>query len=649
VVLIEHGDLIEERRGGVDVLRIMVGHLARHEQSGAIHIRPAGSASSTEGWLLFRLGHPVMAFHDGQTTLQGLEALLAIEDDALSVDHQLRLYECTVAMLRPMMEQHPESILHLEHQSHGESEGAWWSSVRLPSTSWRRAARLEDIEAMDLDTEHQRRKSWPAQQRWLQPGGVYLIDSPDPHPMLQLGVELAERGVPLLGMFGLPQATTEAVARLPSPSCYALLSPHGGYEVLTQPESLTGTLESFQFGHDRTVVLIDGLDRLGNAWGDHLMLDTFRAMCDSVRLNDHVMVCTTDLEAFEHPVRQALLRESEPLSPSLLQSWVDQPEGLWDHPLLHAPDEDEEQWLEAQIRHQASLVTPSASVGSPSHLEGGSITVDDDTLASATLALNEVVDGWVNEPPSAPAESIETTSTRIGDTAWRPSMETPVEQGRFITESPRYQAPIDDIITPSQRRPRRPSKVIEERRPPVLRTPQRLPRRKPSPALPDIKPSAAFNRSSTVSTLPRTLPDWPQHATAANSFRKENMDRFEQRQSEAMQRQSAPPSTTPNPGLPDIVLASARVHPEANLPAPKANSTLTLPSMSSQTPLAGGHPPAPPKDQPSRESSTKEQRSPNMEALYNDWSATDERDGVDSTALYNERGEPLKRYKGGSS
>ena len=65
----------------------------------------------------------------------------------------------------------------------------------------------------------------------LEPGRIYL-DSPDPHPMIQLGVELAERGMPLLGLFGLPHVETEATRRLPKPQSYALLSPHGGYDVL---------------------------------------------------------------------------------------------------------------------------------------------------------------------------------------------------------------------------------------------------------------------------------------------------------------------------------------------------------------------------------------------------------------------------------
>ena len=116
MVTIEHGDLIEQRRGGVDVLRILVRNLALYEQSGAVSIRSSSDTHERSGWLLFRLGQPVMAFYKSEKASQGLEALLSIEQDALEVDSELNLYELTMNALRSMMAAHPESVLHLEHQ-----------------------------------------------------------------------------------------------------------------------------------------------------------------------------------------------------------------------------------------------------------------------------------------------------------------------------------------------------------------------------------------------------------------------------------------------------------------------------------------------------------------------------------------------------
>ena len=110
MVVIEHGDLLEQRRGGVDVLRVLVRTLALHEQSGAVHLRRSKQGEEpVEGWLLFRLGHPVMAF--SSSGLKGLEALLAIEADALDVNNDVELYELSMAALRSTMAEHPDSCL----------------------------------------------------------------------------------------------------------------------------------------------------------------------------------------------------------------------------------------------------------------------------------------------------------------------------------------------------------------------------------------------------------------------------------------------------------------------------------------------------------------------------------------------------------
>ena len=124
---IEHGDLIEQRRGGVDVLRVLVRNLAVHEQSGAVCIRSSSSSHDRVGWLLFRLGQPVMAFHGESVQNKGLEALLAIEQDALEIENEVLLYELTMNALRSTMREHPESVLHLEHQDANNDGASWWS------------------------------------------------------------------------------------------------------------------------------------------------------------------------------------------------------------------------------------------------------------------------------------------------------------------------------------------------------------------------------------------------------------------------------------------------------------------------------------------------------------------------------------------
>lgn len=646
VVELEHGDLLEERRGGVDVLRVMVRNLAAHEQSGAVEIRTQSGHAKRHGWLLFRLGHPVMAFHEGDRFTVGLDALMAIEDDALNVDNEVRLYELTMNALRSAMTAHPESVLHLEHQRPEVEGSTWWSSVRLPATSWRRAARLEDIEAMALSSEHRRRASSDAVTESLSPGGVYLLDSPDPHPLIHLAVEMAERGVPMLGLFGLPHASTDITRRLPRPQCYALLSPHGGYEVLEDRNALLATVNAFQWGNERSVLLIDGLDRLGNTFGDDVMLNLFRSLCDGARFNDHVVLCSTDLEMFDTPIRHGLLSEVTVLRQAMLDAWLDEPDLLWDEPFLLAPDEEEEQWLAAQIQHQGAKLGAPSSVFDPA-VEGGSVVVDDDTMAEVTAALADVVDGWgatdgpapTGEPPLPPS------STAVGATPWRPATESDFNEGRFITQSPRFKAEVEETAQPTPRLRQAAGEAAPPKTPPQLRTPQRLPSRKPSPALPTAGPGDQLRQTSALARSSASLPAWPEQLRSRDAFRRENMDVFSKRQSEASERQGSRPLPRQLQGLSDVVAASPDVDPKA-FGTVSRFQTVSLPSSNLSEPLSNSLVPVD-RDalKPARESASLEQKTLDMDAVYAAWAAYKDED-MESSALYDENGEALKRYKG---
>ena len=646
MVTIEHGDMVEQRRGGVDVLRVLVRNLAVHEQSGAVSIRSASHEHSREGWLLFRLGQPVMAFHRGEVEQQGLEALLCIEEDALDVNNELRLYELSMNALRATMATHPDSVLHLEHQEHNDNAASWWSSVRLPSTSWRRATRLEEIEALALETEHRRRRPNEASALQLEPGGVYLLDAPDPHPMISLGVELAERGMPLLGLFGLPHATTEATQRLPGPQSYALLSPHGGYDVLSDREAVQAVVNAFQWGNERSVILIDGLDRLANAFGEAGMVDVFRSICDGVRFNDHIALVTTDLELFDTTVQHTVLSESTSLRGSTIDRWVNDPDVLWDHPALLAPDEEEEQWLEAQIHHQGAQVGGPVLHGEV--VEGGAFVPDDEERNEATKALSEMVEAWPEQsPPDHPIEPLSSaTEVSIGSTAWRPEIDTEVVYGRYVSDSPKaVQAVAEEGPAPRRRSLQSKQKKPVKSAPPQLRTAQRLPARKQRPRMPEIDRGLSTNRSSAVVKSASSLPDWPVKPRAKHAFRKENMDGFAKKQEAAVERHQKVAYPVEAKALKDSVAGSPDLS-EATLPVPKVKKTVKLPSRGDSAPLTSSLRPVETAEKPSREAAAKSQAEVDVEKAYLEWSTFDEPDGADATALYNERGEALKRYGG---
>ena len=648
MVELQHGDLLEQRRGGVDVLRVVVGTLALHEQSGAVRIHAVEGDVQREGWLLVRLGQPVMAFHHGEHDFQGLEALLAIEEDGLLVDNRVELYEFSMNALRHAMTTYPDGVLHLEHQPAEGGEGHWWSSVRLPATSWRRADRLEDIEAIALASEQRLRTTSSAPSASaLHPGSVYIHDSPDPHALIQLAVELAERGMPMLGLFGLPHAETDQTKRLPSPQCYALLSPHGGYDLLPDRASVMATVNAFLWGNERSLILINGLDRLGNAFGDDGTVDLFRSVCDGARYNDHTVLCSTDLELFELKTRHALLSEATTLTTSTLQGWLSDPDVLWDHPVLMAPDEEEEQWLAAQIQHQGAKL----GVGSPhfdAFVEGGSTEVDEGSRAEATAALTDIVADWEETTPVVEGAASSVPTTAVGATSWRPSVDDSIPEARFVSQSPRFrpdeeEAPVD----PPRRLRQRPESVV--RPPPQIRQPQRMVRRKKSPSLPAVSLGEAQRTSKALASSPPNLPEWPSSRRPHDAYRKENMALHEQRQTEALERQQGMKPSSQARALRDNVASSPEVNTHA-LPPPNVPQTVQLPSSGSTVPLPSGlHPVNDDASLPARESTRLDQHTVDIEAIYRKWTTFEEQDGLDATALYNEKGEVLKRYKGGSS
>ena len=652
---IPHGDLLESRRGGVDVLQTIVASLSALQQSGAVLIRNESSHPQHIGWLLFRLGHPVMAFHTGEVEQHGLEALLAIEEDAMGVENQVQLFEISVHVLRKLMVEFPQSVLHLEHEEQRDERKSWWSSVKLPATTWRRAQRLEDVEQLAMATDSRKRAlpSTPSTNSALvlMPGQVLLIDSPDPHPALHLGAELAERGIPLFGLFALPHADTAMTQRLPAPHCYALLSPHGGYEVLTGREEIEEKLSAFQWGHDRSVILLNGLDRLGNAIGDVAMLDLYRSICDAIRYNDHVLVCTTDLELFEGKIRHALIKESQLLRTSTLDSWVVDPECLWDHPFLQAPDEDEEAWIEAQLQRQSEGLNDSTNLQF-NVIEGGGIPADDEARIHVTKALSEEMLSWKEQHVSADiVGQTDGVTTQIGATSWRPQLqEDTVQLGKFVSESIPLEARAQPVELPVENvKSRRgmpsfsPSKasVGEPRRA------QRLPRRKKSPSLPPISPGSGHASQTALGTTSPNLPDWPVEHQKKQGTLPANLEEYVQRQNQALQEEETKRSLRRHQDLHDHVTASAGKE-LLDLPPPKVQKTVDLPLPSESQGLTGSSVPLlSGKHRLSRESSSMPQTTNNLNELYQIWTTFEEKSTGDRFTLQNEKGEPLKRFKGG--
>jgi hypothetical protein len=124
------------------------------------------------------------------------------------------------------------------------------------------------------------------------------------------------------------------------------------------------------------------------------------------------------------------------------------------------------------------------------------------------------------------------------------------------------------------------------------------------------------------------------------------MDVFSQKQERALERHASIKRPMHTNAIKDSVSSSPDLE-RLTLPPAELSKTVRLPSAESTEPLSNSIRPVEAEAKPSRETSSKDQAAVNMEEVYRRWSTFEEPDGMDATALYNEHGEALERYKGG--
>jgi len=360
-----------------------------------------------------------------------------------------------------------------------------------------------------------------------------------------------------------------------------------------------------------------------------------------------VMLCTTDLNLFDTPVQHGLLGECTVLEQSDLDAWLEQPDDLWEHPALLPADEDEERWIEAQLQHQQH--DTGLSHTSVASFEGGSVEVNEHDRMEATQALGALVEQWPEQPAEQSAElQDEVRVSPSQPSTWRPNIPASFNEGRFISEVLNDAPEVDPQPLPSIQK----SKVKKEAVAPTvpkLRTPQRMPRRSAPPSLPAIDPGLEALRSKAVAQSGAALPDWPASRRPSPEFRQENMDGFTQRQERATDRQSRKSSPLQRSSLEANAVASTKIDTGKLPPVVNPKKLPLVAGNESVEPLSSTAIAIPelPNDK-AREAAQCAQSKPTMEEIYQRWTTFDEEEGLESTALYNEKGEALERYKGGS-
>ena len=553
MVELPQGDVTEIRRGDREALRLLSADIAKLATTGFIRTeRKPKEKMPRVGHILFLEGHPVLAIHEAEAIVFGLEALLEIEDDAAPLDALVAIHELPAADAQRICHLHPNAYLNLEATENNETnDERWWSDVKLKPGSWRREERLPELEVSVEAPEAIRQKSraymqrYEGMERMIHPGDALLLDAQDPTSLFTLAGHLANHGRPILVISRHDVDALSVEHNLPAAACHWLSNGTHPRALHPSIESVRVAIDAFLWENMRAVVLIEGVEYLAGMNGDDRTIDFIRDVVDGVRMDDHVVLITTDLNTFELEPRHRLTRCLTPIFAHEIEHWLTEPDLMLDHPLCAPPTEEERQWIEQQLQ-RAVEHSPDATAPNGTSLVGGREPTTQAERIEATQALSSQMESWVDEQQPLPEEERD-----------MPHQDIPPP-----TQEQRSVAPSNEPFAPHVEEDSLPEKVTEVTddppTTPVPATQQVAEKKGPRPA--QIlrrrkKQSSAQPRLPnhvTRVTAAAGAPERPSHFPALPSGRKPvaistSLETFQQRQERAVEKllKPSPPSMRP--------------------------------------------------------------------------------------------------------
>jgi len=421
MVELPSGSIEETRRGGPDVLQVMVQDIVTSSADGYIRSeRRPESGLPRIGYLVFREGQPAIALHEGEIMRLGLDALMELEEDAMSIEALLTLHQGIDT--RTIIELHSEAILHLDRieESNPDSanntlSGEWWNEEKIQSLSWRKATDLPDLIPSMQAPEFIRRIGEArigkkSSEDTLMGGHLHLIDCQEVSLVMKLAGELNRRGRPLISISRLRVEKQLEFYQEEGNTCFWLIErPEDAEHIGPSLEGLLRLIEGWLEEHRSAVILFDGFEFLSGTHGDSRTIGFLRRLADLVRNSDDIMLMPVSLDSWEEIIQNQLLRATDPLSTELIEEWMIDPDVLDDHPFMELVlDDSEAEAVEAALNQKLGVdeeISGSDDESTPI------IGTSDDT------SLDELMKGWAKES-SIQEDELSTTSS-AGE--WTPS------------------------------------------------------------------------------------------------------------------------------------------------------------------------------------------------------------------------------------
>ena len=683
MVELAQGEVVESRRGGADILARLTNDMARLGRSGHMRIeRRVKGIMPRVSQIVLREGRPILALHESDKLLTGLEALLEIESDCSALDATISLHVQEIEDVDVIAKLFPAAYLDLAAENisnHRQGEGEWWTKSRTLKSTWKREERLPELEPSVETPEFIRQKSKAMLERhsgiveMLSPGQTLIYDSEDPTKLFQLVSNLATHGRPILVISRYEVEQLNVNFDLPIESCSWLSNVETDNSLDPSLESIKMKIDAFLWANSRAVVAFEGLEYLAGIHGDDRMIGMIRDICDGVKLEDHLLISTADLTAFNLSKRQLLTRELDELKSETLDHWLLEDDLLLDHPICATPDEDETRWVETQLKRALgdNLQSPASSVDAMHGMSGGEESLDPLEISNATGNLSAMMQEWAEDSELVSSLEIENSQPITSPNEQGPSDDwTPTFHGSETTEMKQSKSRqvqqihpqhnldednVDSSLNPAVEQPtvqrQNSSKSTGPRKATIVK------RAKKSINLPPITTRKNTMQANAAIQVARNSPDLPQLKIIAQPEkhlsrsikerdiiqRKALDDTFQtisHQQDLQLQQasvQSAAKRITtlpPTSGGPNVLDVIADIRPIGT--ETKLTPSMALDSIN----------PMRQNEDDMRESARRSQSAKTIEVVVEEWKASSSKRILNSSTLYDKEGNAIERYGG---
>ncbi|MGB2424681.1 MAG: DUF835 domain-containing protein [Candidatus Poseidoniaceae archaeon] len=410
------GDVLESRRGGVDVLRHLAQELAILERNGSIQIRRnIPEVGERIGHLLIFDGSLAAAFHQAEVLRFGIEALLEIESDASALDATMSLHEMTEASYIEVVSTNGNMSLLNPDENHRDE--AWWTTVRTPVRRLEREERLPELKPSVGVPEALRRRS-EARLRMqsgpvLQRGQTWLEHAIDPVHAFTFARTISELDHPILIISRQSPLQMESNYDIDLKH-YRWLS-ETQHERTLEPslETIRRTVDEFADAHQNNILVIEGIEYLSGIHGEQRVIEMIRSIVDQTRINGNVLLITSNLEAFSRQQRSRLEREFTGLESDQIQTWLLDIELLQEHPFFMVSDAEAEAAIMQHLQENVSdpILTPKLEIPTPVQqiplpVEHRTQQVDDELRSKMRAWVNDSDEEDSSEIPEIEQEQI---------------------------------------------------------------------------------------------------------------------------------------------------------------------------------------------------------------------------------------------------